>query len=129
MSGRSIVAVKTVIAATPLFQVGVWLSLITFPIVNQNVVLKLKEVTVGRVIGMWTPEIIARVHENLSQFEASRREAVKKIEESSTGECSFCQEEIMKNRQQAWESSSLLEYCTKSRDHKHTPKMRRDNND
>lgn len=128
VSGRSFVVVETVLAATLPSQATAWLSLITTHIVSQNAVVKWKEVTEGGVNDMWNPETIARVHANLSQFEASqlqkKKEAEKKIEESGIAECVFCQEEVMKNHQQVWESSSLLAYCIKARDHKHSPKIR-----
>lgn len=128
-SGRSFVAAKTVIAATLPSPVGVWLSHIMSPIVNRNVVLKWTEATGERIINLvWNRETIARVHSNLTQFEASqlqkKKEAEKKIDEAGIGECSFCHEEIMKNKQQIWETSFLLAYCLESKDHKHSPKVR-----
>lgn len=116
VSGRSFVAVALI------------------PIVLKDAVIKWMEVTGGRIMNMgWTPETVARIHANLSQFEASqiakRKEAEKKIEDSGIGECSFCLEEIMKNKQQTWESSFLLEYCIKAKDHRHHPKIKVDDDE
>lgn len=132
VSGRSFVAVKTAIAATPLSRASVWLFPITSPIANQSAVVKWMKATGERMIKMgWTPENVARIHANLygaAQLK-KRQEAERKIQESGVAECSFCQEEIMKNNQQNWESSVLLEYCTKARDHKHSPKIKWDSDE
>lgn len=87
----------------------------------------------GKVINLWgwDPETVERIRATLpvkidptvaAELKA-KAEAEKKIEESGRGECSFCNEEIVKNERFLWESDFLLEYCTESREHKHKPKI------
>lgn len=78
----------------------------------------------------WDPSALERIQANTQSTDPvavedakAKREAEKKVEESGVGECIFCNEEIVKNEREVWESDFLLEYCVSARDHRHKPKI------
>lgn len=78
----------------------------------------------------WDPAALERIQANIQSTDPAaveeakaKKEAEKKVEESGMGECSFCNEEIVKNERESWESDFLLEYCVSARDHRHKPKI------
>lgn len=74
----------------------------------------------------WDPATAERIQTRAATVDpeiAAKREAEKKVEELGIGECSFCNEEIVKNERLSWESDFLLEYCISARDHRHKPKI------
>jgi len=136
VSGRSFATVKTVIAAKRPFQGYVSLSPTISPIVIPPVVVKWMEANKRRVMFSmwgWDSEMLERIQavrsaaveaDPQAAAEAkAKKEAEQQIEESGMAECSFCNEEIIKNERLVWESDFLLEYCISARDHKHKPKI------
>jgi hypothetical protein len=136
VTGRKIVTVRTAVAALRHSPVIVLPSPITFHTASQNAVnlrsfmIEWKEQIERKgMFNLWGfPDALAKAHAgNQSPKEVAearaKREAEKKIDEIGRGECFSCKEEIVKNERGFWESASLLEYCSDTKDHKHRPKI------